>query len=357
MQASGFLQPFVILEGTGKIAGGITLHHYDEQRSRVEVGYWLLPGGPRPRHRVARRPHARRPRARQRRAAARSGRPPGERALDPRARTARLHARGTAALVPALRAAAAPTRSSTRCSRANEDARRLPDGDARDARARAGGRRGRRRRDRARLPVLRSARRRPSDPPRRRALARGRDAHRALPRGAGRDPRAGRRAADPDDLRVDLRRLRLGAARDRTRARPARRRSSSRTCRATSSPGCAACSSSRRRRPTRACVSPRTRPTAGCISSPSPARPARAPSSVRRSLRSPRVRARATHAPAARGLRHLDAGAGARGRRARRRHRRRLARRRGRRAGAGASSARLVALAARGARRRWRPPA
>jgi RimJ/RimL family protein N-acetyltransferase len=45
MQASGFLNPFLILEGTGKIAGGITLHHYDDQRSRIEVGYWLLPAG------------------------------------------------------------------------------------------------------------------------------------------------------------------------------------------------------------------------------------------------------------------------------------------------------------------------
>jgi len=45
MQASGFLSPFVILERGGTIAGGITLHHYDEQRSRVEVGYWLLPTG------------------------------------------------------------------------------------------------------------------------------------------------------------------------------------------------------------------------------------------------------------------------------------------------------------------------
>ena len=45
MQASGYLHPFVILEGSGRIVGGITLHHYDDQRSRVEVGYWLLPEG------------------------------------------------------------------------------------------------------------------------------------------------------------------------------------------------------------------------------------------------------------------------------------------------------------------------
>jgi RimJ/RimL family protein N-acetyltransferase len=45
LQESGFLTPFVILEGSGTIVGGITLHHYDDQRSRIEVGYWLLPGG------------------------------------------------------------------------------------------------------------------------------------------------------------------------------------------------------------------------------------------------------------------------------------------------------------------------
>ena len=45
MRESGFLTPFVIVVGSGTIAGGITLHHYDEQRSRIEVGYWLLPGG------------------------------------------------------------------------------------------------------------------------------------------------------------------------------------------------------------------------------------------------------------------------------------------------------------------------
>jgi RimJ/RimL family protein N-acetyltransferase len=45
LQASGFLNPFVILEGSGTIVGGITLHHYDDQRCRVEVGYWLLARG------------------------------------------------------------------------------------------------------------------------------------------------------------------------------------------------------------------------------------------------------------------------------------------------------------------------
>jgi RimJ/RimL family protein N-acetyltransferase len=40
-----FLNPFVILEGGGSVVGGITLHHFDEQRSRVEVGYWLLTAG------------------------------------------------------------------------------------------------------------------------------------------------------------------------------------------------------------------------------------------------------------------------------------------------------------------------
>ena len=93
----------------------------------------------------------------------------------------------------------------------------------------------------------------------------------------------------------------------------------------------------------------RTRPTAGCTSSPSPARPARAPSSRPRSRRSPRGRA-PSGAAAARGLRHLDAGAGARGCRARRRHRRRLTRGRGRRAGAGRARA-VRRLAARRTRR------
>jgi RimJ/RimL family protein N-acetyltransferase len=45
MQESGYLNPFVILEGSGTIVGGITLHHFDEQRSRIEVGYWLLAAG------------------------------------------------------------------------------------------------------------------------------------------------------------------------------------------------------------------------------------------------------------------------------------------------------------------------
>jgi len=45
MQESGFLTPFVILERGGTILGGITLHHYDDQRSRIEVGYWLLSVG------------------------------------------------------------------------------------------------------------------------------------------------------------------------------------------------------------------------------------------------------------------------------------------------------------------------
>jgi len=45
MQESGYLNPFLILEGSGAIVGGITLHHFDEQRSRIEVGYWLLAAG------------------------------------------------------------------------------------------------------------------------------------------------------------------------------------------------------------------------------------------------------------------------------------------------------------------------
>ena len=105
-----------------------------------------------------------------------------------------------------------------------EDARRLPDGDARHAGARAGGGRGGRGHRRDRLPVLRPARRRAGHPPRRRAGARRRHAHGACLEVLARDPRARRRAADPDDVRLDLRRLRLGASSSATRARRARRR-------------------------------------------------------------------------------------------------------------------------------------
>jgi RimJ/RimL family protein N-acetyltransferase len=42
MQESGFLNPFLICEG-GTILGGTTLHHLDEGRLRIEIGYWLLP--------------------------------------------------------------------------------------------------------------------------------------------------------------------------------------------------------------------------------------------------------------------------------------------------------------------------
>ena len=99
-----------------------------------------------------------------------------------------------------------------------QDARRLPDGDARHAAARAGGGRGGRRRVElgfpfsdplADGPVIRRAGER--------ALAAGMRT-RALPRGARRDARARRRAARADDVRLDLRRLRLGAARAATRA-------------------------------------------------------------------------------------------------------------------------------------------
>jgi len=45
MQSSGYLSPFVIVDRSGAVVGGITLHHHDDQRSRIEVGYWLLPGG------------------------------------------------------------------------------------------------------------------------------------------------------------------------------------------------------------------------------------------------------------------------------------------------------------------------
>lgn len=42
LRASGFLNPFLIV-ADGSILGGTTLHHFDEGRMRIEVGYWLLP--------------------------------------------------------------------------------------------------------------------------------------------------------------------------------------------------------------------------------------------------------------------------------------------------------------------------
>jgi [ribosomal protein S5]-alanine N-acetyltransferase len=41
MQESGYLNPFVIL-ADGELIGGTTLHHFDEGRMRVEIGYWLF---------------------------------------------------------------------------------------------------------------------------------------------------------------------------------------------------------------------------------------------------------------------------------------------------------------------------
>ena len=101
----------------------------------------------------------------------------------------------------------------------DEDARHLPDGGARDAGARAGGGRGRRRHRRARLPVLRPARGRAGDPPRGRAGAAARDAHARMPRRPRAHARArARQAAHPDDVLVAPRGVRLGAL----RGRPAR---------------------------------------------------------------------------------------------------------------------------------------
>ena len=77
-----------------------------------------------------------------------------------------------------------------RGARRTEDARRLPHGGRGDAGARARGRGGRRRPDRDRLPVLRSARRRPGDPARGGAGARRGDADRRVPRVPACGPRA-----------------------------------------------------------------------------------------------------------------------------------------------------------------------
>src|SRR5215471_3437080 len=70
----------------------------------------------------------------------------------------------------------------------NEKARHLPRGGARDAGARTGGRRGRRRRDRARLPVLGSAGGGPRDPARVGTSPLARNAHPRVPRRPRPDP-------------------------------------------------------------------------------------------------------------------------------------------------------------------------
>ena len=45
LRESGFLTPFVIVDGggEGRILGGLTLTRYDPARARVELGYWLFP--------------------------------------------------------------------------------------------------------------------------------------------------------------------------------------------------------------------------------------------------------------------------------------------------------------------------
>ena len=163
---------------------------------------------------------------------------------------------------------------------------------ARHARAGAGRGRVGRRRDRARLSVLRPARRRAGHPPRCRACARGGHDDRALPRVPRRDAGAGRRAADPDDVLVAVRGARLGAPRARDAGgrrdvadhrRPARRRAARAAARAARRADV-----DRRADP----AGRRARPTAGSISSRSRARPGRAPSCRRAWRRSSHAAAR-----------------------------------------------------------------
>ena len=43
MVARGLMSPYVIVEaGTGRVLGGMTIHHFDPLRDAIEVGYWLL---------------------------------------------------------------------------------------------------------------------------------------------------------------------------------------------------------------------------------------------------------------------------------------------------------------------------
>ena len=209
-------------------------------------------------------------------------------------------------------------------------------------------RRGRRGRDRARLPVLRPAGRRARDPARRRsARSRAGCAPRVprLPRG---DARARRRhAARADDVRGAARGLRLGALRGRRRARAARRASSSPTSRPASGRSSAASTSS-----------PRPRPTSGSRLAASTTdgwlylvtltgtTGARAELSEALEGLVARTRPLADGVPLYAGLRHLDARAGRRGRSARRRRRRRLARRAGRRGGPGGAGEYVASLRA-----------
>ena len=190
-----------------------------------------------------------------------------------------------------------------------------------EAGARAGGGRGRRRPGRARLSVLRPARRRAGDPPGGRARARAGHAHGRLPRG----PRRARARSLPETPLVPMTYASLLEAYGWERFD-----ADARAAGATSlivadlpagdRPDCGACSSSRRLRPTSGSGSRPNRPTAGSTSSRLQARPARA-SDLSPALAGLVERAPGHVAPAVRRLRHLDPGAGARRRRARGRDR------------------------------------
>jgi RimJ/RimL family protein N-acetyltransferase len=43
LAASGRLLPLVVVDADGTILGGGTLHHLDDERGVVEIGYWLYP--------------------------------------------------------------------------------------------------------------------------------------------------------------------------------------------------------------------------------------------------------------------------------------------------------------------------
>jgi RimJ/RimL family protein N-acetyltransferase len=43
MVARGLMSPYVIAEAeSGRVLGGMTIHHFDPLRDAIEVGYWLL---------------------------------------------------------------------------------------------------------------------------------------------------------------------------------------------------------------------------------------------------------------------------------------------------------------------------
>ncbi len=197
-----------------------------------------------------------------------------------------------------------------------------------DARPRRGRGRGRRRPARDRLPVLGSARGRAGDPPRRRARARAGHAHQGVPRVPGRDARR-RAAAHPDDVRVaSSRRTATSASRGRTgrrRDEPHRRRPAGR-----GSAGLPRVQLVAPTTPTERIRLAAER-TDGWLYLVSLTGTTGARASVSPQLAGPgRAGACGHRGPAARRLRHLDARAGGRGRRARRRDRRRQPRRRGR---------------------------